>query len=85
MNSTAAKPAASAVIATHNPRMDFLARVIEALRGQTLAKSLWELVIIDNGSREALAGVSGQGAGASKGDESREEPEALRPEMAHSP
>ena len=44
----------SVVIPTHNPRMDYLARVLEALRGQTMSKDLWELVIVDNGSREAL-------------------------------
>jgi hypothetical protein len=53
-------PVISVVIPTHNPRMDFLARVIEALRGQTLSKDLWELVIVDNGSREALEVAGGQ-------------------------
>ena len=60
MNSAAAKPAVSVVIPTHNPRHDYLARVVDALRQQTLAKSLWELLIVDNGSREALAVASSQ-------------------------
>ena len=48
-------PVISVVIPTHNPQMDYLRRVIEALRQQTLAKGLWELVIVDNGSRVPLA------------------------------
>ena len=51
--------AASVVIPTHNPREDYLQRVLEALRRQTLAKDLWELVIIDNGSREPLKAAVG--------------------------
>ena len=51
--------AASVVIPTHNPREDYLRRVLEALRRQTLAKDLWELVIIDNGSREPLKAAVG--------------------------
>jgi glycosyltransferase involved in cell wall biosynthesis len=47
-------PVISVVIPTHNPRMDYLARVIDALREQTLSKDLWELVIVDNGSRVPL-------------------------------
>ena len=45
----------SVVIPTHNPRMDYLRRVLEALRGQTLARERWELLVVDNGSREPLA------------------------------
>lgn len=60
MTENVSRFAASVVIPTHNPRMDYLRRVLEALRGQTLAKDLWELVIVDNGSREALAVVSRQ-------------------------
>ncbi len=47
-------PVISVVIPTHNPRADYLARVIDALREQTLSKDLWELVIVDNGSRVPL-------------------------------
>jgi glycosyltransferase involved in cell wall biosynthesis len=50
-----AELAVSVVIPTHNPREDYLARVIDALRGQTLSKDLWELVIVDNGSKRPLA------------------------------
>lgn len=51
--------AASVVIPTHNPREDYLRRVLEALRRQTLAKDLWELVVVDNGSREPLKAAVG--------------------------
>lgn len=55
MTDKAAELAVSVVMPTHNPRMDYLRRVLEALRGQTLAKGLWELIVVDNGSREPLA------------------------------
>ena len=42
------------VIPTHNPRMDFLARVLDALKQQTLPRERWELLVVDNGSREPL-------------------------------
>jgi glycosyltransferase involved in cell wall biosynthesis len=45
----------SVVIPTHNPRRDFMERVIGALRGQTLPNSQWELVLVDNASNEPLA------------------------------
>jgi glycosyltransferase involved in cell wall biosynthesis len=46
--------AISVVIPTHNPRMDYLARVLDALRGQTLDQSAWELVVVDNNSQPEL-------------------------------
>ena len=65
-------PRISVIIPTHNPRMDYLARVLEALRGQTLSKDLWELVIVDNGSREALVGARSQTTGNREDINSRE-------------
>lgn len=59
-------PVISVVIPTHNPRLDYLVRVIDALREQTLCKDLWELVIVDNGSHEALEVASSQASVASK-------------------
>ncbi len=44
----------SVIIPTHNPRMDYLARVLEALRGQTLPPERWELLIVDNNSQPPL-------------------------------
>lgn len=50
----------SVVIPTHNPRMDYLARVIKALKQQTLPCEQWELVVVDNGSRVPLKAGAGQ-------------------------
>lgn len=50
----------SVVIPTHNPRMDYLGRVLEALRVQTLPCERWELLVVDNGSREPLKAVAGR-------------------------
>ena len=44
----------SAIICTHNPRMHYLRRVLQALDGQTLAKTEWELLLIDNASEQPL-------------------------------
>lgn len=42
-------------VCTHNPRPDFLARTLAALRAQTLASDRWELLLIDNASDTPLA------------------------------
>jgi glycosyltransferase involved in cell wall biosynthesis len=44
----------SVIICTHNPRPNYFARVLTALRCQTLSMNQWELVIIDNASSEPL-------------------------------
>jgi len=46
---------ASIIICAHNPRADYFARVLEALRNQTLPLDRWELLIVDNASRVPLA------------------------------
>ena len=46
----------SVIICTHNPRKDYLERTLSALRAQALSKEQWELLLIDNASREPLAG-----------------------------
>ena len=46
----------SVVICSHNPREDYLRRVLAALKAQTLPKEQWELLLIDNASKEPLAG-----------------------------
>ena len=51
-------PFISVVIPTHNPRMDYLARVIDALQQQTLPRDQWEVVVVDNGSEQPLAAVA---------------------------
>lgn len=47
-------PQISVIICTHNPREDYLRRVLEALDRQTLTKDQWELLLIDNASAEPL-------------------------------
>ena len=47
----------SVIICTHNPREDYLRRTLEALKGQTLSKTEWELVVIDNASDDLLEDV----------------------------
>lgn len=44
----------SVIVCTHNPRSDYLQRVIHALRAQTLSKSRWELLLVDNASSPPL-------------------------------
>jgi glycosyltransferase involved in cell wall biosynthesis len=43
------------IICTHNPRPDALRRVLEALRAQTLPLEDWELLLMDNASRERVS------------------------------
>lgn len=45
----------SVVLCTHNPRPAYLERVMAALREQTLPRSSWELLIVDNRSDQPLA------------------------------
>lgn len=45
----------SVVICTHNPKRDFIQRVLDGLRLQVLSKEKWELVLIDNASAPPLA------------------------------
>jgi glycosyltransferase involved in cell wall biosynthesis len=46
---------ASIIICTHNPRPNYLQRVLSALRDQTLSTAQWELLLIDNASEVPLA------------------------------
>jgi glycosyltransferase involved in cell wall biosynthesis len=48
-------PAISVAICTHNPRADYLPRVLTALRAQTLPVTDWEFIIIDNASKPPVA------------------------------
>ena len=49
------KPTFSVIICTHNPKLDYLKRVLQALQNQTLSKDQWELLLIDNASDTVLA------------------------------
>lgn len=46
----------SVVLCTHNPRMDYLNRALAGLSAQTLDRSRWELVLVDNASSPAVSG-----------------------------
>jgi len=45
----------SVIICTHNPRLEYLSRTLDALRMQTLPMAEWELLLIDNASRSPVA------------------------------
>ena len=45
----------SVIICSHNPRPHYLHRTLNALRHQTLSCEQWELLIVDNASREPLS------------------------------
>jgi len=47
----------SVVVCTRNPRRDYFQQCLNALRCQTLAPELWELVVVDNKSDEPVAGL----------------------------
>ncbi|NJN10968.1 MAG: glycosyltransferase family 2 protein [Richelia sp. RM2_1_2] len=44
----------SVIICTHNPRNQYLTRVLQSLKTQTLSKESWELLLIDNASDKVL-------------------------------
>jgi glycosyltransferase involved in cell wall biosynthesis len=44
----------SVILCTHQPRPAFFRRTLDALAAQTLARDLWELLIVDNASTDAL-------------------------------
>lgn len=45
----------SVIICTHNPRPQYLERVLIALKAQTLPLGEWELLLVDNASNEPLS------------------------------
>lgn len=49
------QPFISVIICTHNPRRDYLERVLQALKAQTLPTDLWELLLMDNASAQLLS------------------------------
>jgi glycosyltransferase involved in cell wall biosynthesis len=44
----------SVILCTHNPRPDYLCRVLASLREQTLPAEQWEFLLIDNASEQPL-------------------------------
>jgi glycosyltransferase involved in cell wall biosynthesis len=47
----------SVLICSHNPRKDYLERTLAALEKQSLDRSKWELLLIDNASETPLGGT----------------------------
>src|SRR5580658_6827083 len=45
------------IVCTHNPRPDYLRRVLDGLNGQSFPKDRWEFLLIDNASKTPLAGT----------------------------
>lgn len=45
----------SVIICTYNPRKDYLSRVLQGLKSQTLSTDFWELLLIDNASNKVLS------------------------------
>lgn len=45
----------SVALCAYNPRMNYLRRVLDSLKGQTLPQSQWELLLVDNRSTLPLA------------------------------
>ncbi len=45
----------SVIVPCHNPRRDYMDRVLAALQAQTLPRDAWELLVIDNASSPAVA------------------------------
>lgn len=54
-NQLESPPILSVIICTWNPQLDYLKRVLFALRYQTLPYYLWELLLIDNASDTILS------------------------------
>jgi glycosyltransferase involved in cell wall biosynthesis len=48
-------PQISVIICTHNPRENYLQRVLAGLQAQTLPLAEWELLLVDNASEKSLA------------------------------
>lgn len=48
----------SVILCTHNPRPGYLARCLDALASQTLARHEWELLVVDNACAPSLGGRS---------------------------
>jgi glycosyltransferase involved in cell wall biosynthesis len=47
--------AISVIVCTHNPKRDYLDKVLVALKSQTLLLEQWELLLVDNASKQLLS------------------------------
>lgn len=69
MSTDSLLPSISVVLCTYKPNLDFLKRVLDGVRRQTLPHDQWEFIIVDNNSPEPLIGV---GLQEGKGRRSKE-------------
>jgi glycosyltransferase involved in cell wall biosynthesis len=46
----------SLILCAHNPRLDYLNGALDAIKAQTLPKNRWEVLLVDNASRELIEG-----------------------------
>lgn len=51
------KPIISVIICTHNPRINYLEKVLKGLEAQILPIEQWELLLVDNASDQAVSSV----------------------------
>lgn len=51
------KPILSVIVCSHNPSAEYLSRVFDALKNQTLSVADWELILVDNLSSPPLESV----------------------------
>lgn len=49
------KPTISVITCTHNPRQDYIEKVLAALKSQTLPLEQWEFLLVDNVSERLLS------------------------------
>jgi len=47
-------PHISVIVCSHNPRPDYVEKVLNALKAQTLSRERWEFLLIDNASTQLL-------------------------------
>lgn len=45
----------SVIICTHNPKREYIDKVLDSLKEQTLSQKSWELLLVDNASERLLA------------------------------
>lgn len=47
--------AITVIVCTHNPKRDYLDKVLAALKSQTLSLEQWEILLVDNASKQLLS------------------------------
>ena len=47
----------SLIICTHNPKKEYIKREVESLKRQSLSHGSWELIVVDNASKESISKI----------------------------